>query len=149
MLKLFRTSAAGIALAAACFAAVGATGAAAAAEVFRPLPPDSGNLDQYRWNKRVVMIFAPSPQDPKYRDVTEALRARAAGLENRDLVVLTDTDPKAQGRLRAAFDVRGFRMLLVGKDGGVKLDEGAVISPDMLFQTIDAMPMRRDEMRKG
>jgi hypothetical protein len=50
--------------------------------------------------------------------------------------------------LRRRFNVGpgGFRALLIGKDGGVKLDQPNVIPAARLSAVIDAMPMRRDEM---
>ena len=39
-----------------------------------------------------------------------------------------------------------FRVRLVGKDGGVKLDQATPIEVTTLFALIDAMPMRRAEM---
>jgi hypothetical protein len=35
----------------------------------------------------------------------------------------------------------------VGKDGGEKLRSDTVVSPEQLFSIIDAMPMRKDEMK--
>ena len=61
-------------------------------------------------------------------------------------MVLTDTAPHEKGRLRAALAVDGFEVLLVGKDGGVKLRQETPLSVDDLFATIDAMPMRQREM---
>ena len=39
----------------------------------------------------------------------------------------------------------GFKLVLVGKDGGVKLEQDSVLSPDELFAVIDRMPMRMRE----
>ena len=39
-----------------------------------------------------------------------------------------------------------FRVRLVGKDGGVRLDRDKPVSTSELFSLIDAMPMRRAEM---
>jgi hypothetical protein len=41
-----------------------------------------------------------------------------------------------------------FGVVLVGKDGGVKLRRESPITVTELFQVIDAMPMRRQEMRR-
>ena len=41
---------------------------------------------------------------------------------------------------------KAFRVRLVGKDGGVKLDRGEPVDIPTLFALIDAMPMRRAEM---
>ena len=49
--------------------------------------------------------------------------------------------------LRQGFQPGGFKLVLVGKDGGVKLEQDAVLAPEELFAVIDRMPMRRNEMR--
>jgi hypothetical protein len=41
-----------------------------------------------------------------------------------------------------------FSAVLIGKDGGVKLRQTKPITSALLFATIDAMPMRQQEMRK-
>ncbi|MGB2203635.1 MAG: DUF4174 domain-containing protein, partial [Pseudooceanicola atlanticus] len=61
---------------------------------------------------------------------------------------LVDTDPDAGGALRNRLGAEGFEMLLVGKDGGVKMRAGEVIPPETLFATIDRMPMRQREMQE-
>jgi len=40
-------------------------------------------------------------------------------------------------------------VLLIGKDGGVKLRSKAPIAPRTLVETIDAMPMRQDELQRS
>jgi len=43
-----------------------------------------------------------------------------------------------------------FTLLLIGKDGYVKLRSKEVVSADYIFSIIDVMPMRMDEVkRKG
>ena len=51
--------------------------------------------------------------------------------------------------LRARFEVPsdGFAVILVGKDGLEKLRGTAPIEMAKIFETIDAMPMRRQEMQ--
>jgi hypothetical protein len=38
--------------------------------------------------------------------------------------------------------------VLIGKDGGEKLRRTTPLSPEELFAIVDAMPMRRAEMRE-
>jgi hypothetical protein len=133
-------------LAAAVIALAPADGRAGGGEVFAPLPPDAADLDGYRWRNRPVLLFAPSADDPGYAEQRAALQAARAGLVERDIVVLSDTDPAADGALRRRLEPADFEVLLVGKDGGVKLRRQAPIPPAELFGVIDAMPMRRQEM---
>ena len=41
-----------------------------------------------------------------------------------------------------------FNVLLIGKDGGVKATWNRLINTNELFALIDAMPMRKSEMKK-
>ncbi|MPQ94044.1 DUF4174 domain-containing protein [Thioclava sp. JE_KL1] len=122
--------------------------ASASASVdFQTLPADQSDLAPYRWDRRVVLIFAPSETDPQFRAARKMVEAQAAGISERDITILADTTPEMAGALRGKFGVDGFRMLLIGKDGGVKMDRAEPISAETLFSTIDAMPMRQREMR--
>ena len=51
-------------------------------------------------------------------------------------------------RERLGLPADSFRAVLIGKDGGAKITAAAPIAPQRLFATIDAMPMRRTEMRE-
>ncbi len=54
-------------------------------------------------------------------------------------------------RLRDKFGVGDapFAVVLVGKDGTVKFKSNLPISAGKVFATIDAMPMRQEEMKRG
>ncbi|MGI3168224.1 DUF4174 domain-containing protein [Pseudooceanicola sp. C21-150M6] len=129
---------------------VAATTAAFAStdDLIRPLDPTSSSLDSYRWDARPVLIFAPSTDDPTYRDAIARLDTARADLRDRDIVVLTDTSPDTASPIRKGLGAEGFTMLLVGKDGGVKTRSDEVIAPETLFATIDRMPMRQREVRQ-
>jgi hypothetical protein len=114
--------------------------------VFQDEPADG--LERYRWSHRPVLLFAPSEQAPAYVEQRAALGEAVDELVERDIVVLIDTDPSGQGPLRTSFGAKGFEVLLIGKDGGVKLRQQAPVGTDVLFAVIDAMPMRRQEMGK-
>jgi len=90
------------------------------------------DLAAHRWQHRVLVIDTPSPQSADYRQQGAALEAAADGLRERDVRIVTQAG--------AAFRVR-----LVGKDGGVKLDQATPVEVPALFALIDAMPMRRAE----
>ena len=92
------------------------------------------DLAAHQWKHRVLIIDTPSMQAAPYRQQISAFDAAAAGLEERDLEVITQTSAPA------------FRVRLVGKDGGVKLDRSTPMTTDALFAVIDAMPMRQDEL---
>ncbi|HEY8566822.1 MAG TPA: DUF4174 domain-containing protein [Beijerinckiaceae bacterium] len=106
-------------------------------------------LDAYRWRSRVLVVFAPSADHPSVKVQRDALEARGPAVTERDLVLLPALG-EAAAPLRRRFKVEAgeFRAVLVGKDGGAKLSSARPIPAEELFGTIDAMPMRRDEMRR-
>ena len=110
---------------------------------FRALSPATANLEHYQWRSRPLVIFAPSAQDTRYQKQIALLKQNPMALAERDIVVLSDTDPSQHGRLRAELDPQGFEVVLVGKDGGMKMREKEPITAEVLFSTIDNMPMQR------
>ena len=55
----------------------------------------------------------------------------------------------AKLRERYRVDENTFTFILVGKDGSEKMRSDTVVTRDELYAIIDAMPMRRGEMRKN
>lgn len=130
-----------------------ATAPAAQETAMTPLDPflDAASIDdlnEFRWKKRPVLVFADSEDDPAYIEQLELLRARVDALEARDVVVLTDTDPDARAALRLKMRPRGFMLVLVGKDGGIKLRKPFPWSVREITRSIDKMPMRQREIRE-
>ncbi|SDG27223.1 DUF4174 domain-containing protein [Alloyangia pacifica] len=115
-------------------------------DIFRPLPAMQKDLGELRWNNRPVLLFAPSAGDANYETQMELFRRSEEALRARDIVVLSDLEPRDPSPIRQAFSPGGFKLVLVGKDGGVKLEEDAVLAPETLFEVIDRMPMRRREL---
>lgn len=112
------------------------------------LTPDVTDLSQFVWENRPIIVFADSPNDPNFGLQMEYLENRAADLAERDVVVLTDTDPAAMSPLRQKLRPRGFMLVLIGKDGGVKLRKPFPWDVRELSRTIDKMPMRQREIRE-
>jgi hypothetical protein len=59
-------------------------------------------------------------------------------------------DPQTVASIQKRFDVspKSFAVVLVGKDGGVKLKRNVKVRLEEVFTLIDSMPMRQDEMRQ-
>lgn len=75
------------------------------------------------------------------------LEQSKADLADRDIIVLSDTSPAASGQLRSQFKPDGFEVVLVGKDGGVKIRQKTPLTSEDLLATIDRMPMRKANLR--
>ena len=127
---------------------LGQTATAEAVDPFAFVGTDVSDLQQFVWEKRPIVVFADSPNDPNFGLQMEYLQERVADLAERDVIVLTDTDPSAAGPLREALRPRGFMLVLIGKDGGVKLRKPFPWDVRELSRTIDKMPTRQREIRE-
>ncbi|MCX7559125.1 DUF4174 domain-containing protein [Sulfitobacter sp. F26204] len=113
------------------------------------LPADMDDLSEFRWKKRPVLVFADSADDPAYIEQMALLHARMEELFERDVIVLSDTDPAARSALRLQMRPRGFMLVLVGKDGGNRLRKPFPWSVREITRSIDKMPMRQREIREN
>ena len=68
-----------------------------------------------------------------------------AELTERDVVVLTDTDPAAEGPLRQELRPRDFGVVLIDLDGTVAQRRPAPTTAREIINLIDRMPSRRQE----
>ena len=104
-------------------------------------------LEDFRWIARPVIVFSDTPADPRFREQIELLEARPEALKERDVVVITDTDPAARSDIRRKLRPRGFMLALIGKDGGVKLRKPLPWDVREISRSIDKMPLRKQEIR--
>ncbi|NSX56521.1 DUF4174 domain-containing protein [Parasulfitobacter algicola] len=105
------------------------------------------DLNDFIWLARPVVVFADSPNDPRLREQIELLAARSDVLAERDVVVLIDSNPDANSDIRRKLRPRGFMLVLIGKDGGVKLRKPFPWDVRELSRVIDKMPLRQQEIR--
>ncbi len=111
------------------------------------------------WEKRVLLVFAPADDHRERQHQRALLDAVEGGLGERDMTVIEAfgderllIDGRDQSTSGASFydrygvDRSEFRVILVGKDGSVKLERERAVDSADLFALIDSMPMRRYEM---
>lgn len=105
-------------------------------------------LEAFIWQARPLLVFADSPADPRFAEQMEFLRARPEELAARDVVIVTDTNPKASSELRRALRPRGFMLVIMSKDGQVALRKPTPWDVREITRSIDKMPLRLEEIRK-
>ena len=120
------------------------------------------SLSALRNQARPLLIFSATPDDPQLGIQLRTLQEHAAEARERQIVAialpfqtpspttLQFAGTEAAGARRHFHVAPGeFAVILIGKDGGAKLRSSTPISMARLIQTVDAMPMRQDEMRGG
>jgi hypothetical protein len=108
------------------------------------------SLDELRWQKRVIIIYAPAGSKAQLARQEQLLRSRSADLKERDITQIVLRSRAENPKIADRFKLTGtdFALLLIGKDGGEKLRSRKLVSPEALCRLIDSMPMRQQEMRK-
>jgi len=108
-----------------------------------------------RWQRRVLVVAAPSARDPALAAQRNALRGWQRSAEDRDVQVVEVIGDRVSGARDAATALRArlllsherFGVVLIGKDGHVALRSGEPVLAETLQGRIDAMPMRRAGQR--
>ena len=110
------------------------------------------NVSELLWKNRIIIVF--SAEDGE----VSTLIKEAEEINDRDIVwfvfkgdsVLTNysgkLSPVFQKRVSDKFRSVAKRVILIGKDGGIKL-KADVIDMRNIYAKIDSMPMRRREIR--
>ena len=78
----------------------------------------------------------------------EFLSKDIEALQERDIIVLIDTDPKLSSALRKKLRPHGFAFVLIGKDGQVKLRKPSPWNIREIARVIDKMPIRQQEIAR-
>lgn len=117
-------------------------------DLFVEVTPDI-SLEAFAWTHRPIVVFANSPLDPRFQDQMELLQADTEALIERDIVVLTDTNPAMSSSIRTTLRPRDFSLVLIGKDGEVKLRKPFPWDTRELGRVIDKMPMRQREIQSS
>ncbi|UWQ90261.1 DUF4174 domain-containing protein [Rhodobacteraceae bacterium M382] len=111
-------------------------------------PVGESDLTEFLWKNRVIVVFADTSADPRFHEQIDRLADGVDMLAERDVIVLTDTDPAARSAARQKLRPRGFSLVVIDKDGGVKLRKPAPWSVREITRSIDKFPSRIQEVRE-
>jgi hypothetical protein len=113
-----------------------------------PLKPLQGKA-------RVLVVSAPHANDSGLRAQDAILSADREGQAERDMMVIRLVGGEGPAgvdagalRERLSLPPDRFELVLVGKDGTIVLRRRQPAPLSEIFDRIDAMPMRRDEIRR-
>jgi hypothetical protein len=112
---------------------------------------EASPLDEFHWKSRVLVVVAPAG-DAAAEAQRRVYESSAKSMAERSIVLteaLDGSERSRQIRSRLSADGRRFQGFLIGKDGHTAISSDKPLSADYLFAQVDAMPMRRDEMRRA
>ena len=103
-------------------------------------------LNQYLWKNRIILTFADDQDHPDLIRLKAEMKENECEILNRDLLHFHFSNEGKTGNHKTT-KYQSFRILLIGKDGGIKYESNRSVSLIHLFELIDSMPMRQDEMQ--
>ncbi len=123
------------------------------------------DLKKHRWEHRIVIIKTTDVHSKTYQEQRKEFNTALQELAERRLVMYTiegetfsfinpknteqNTSGELTGKLKSILNAdTTFEVILLGLDGGIKLQQTQVLTRKELFRIIDSMPMRRNEMRR-
>lgn len=94
-----------------------------------------------------MYIFGKPANELLVQQQIRLLDGEKEGIRERDILVMPVENNE---RLQQQFNVPPgrFTVILVGKDGTEKYRTDSLLIPKALFAIVDAMPMRKAEMKK-
>ncbi len=105
------------------------------------------SLLDFIWLNRLIVVFADTDRDPAFQRQMELLAERPGPLLERDVVVVTDTNPADASEIRQKLRPRGFSFVFIDKDGVVKLRKPAPWDVREISRSIDKTDLRQQELR--
>ncbi|MGK7395790.1 MAG: DUF4174 domain-containing protein [Candidatus Cyclobacteriaceae bacterium M3_2C_046] len=127
---------------------------------FMTIQDNPDPIANYHWENRILIIFTAKEANDILQEQLNHFENHQNGMNDRDLVIFKVFQDQGKGpqgnlskkdidQLYQRFQPQGkYTIVLVGKDGTEKLRQSTLLSKDKIFATIDAMPMRKAEMRR-
>ncbi len=115
------------------------------------------SLDEFRWKNRIVLLSDPDQESDLLNEQINSFTPYGREIADRDMLIFIFVDSVVRDTQGNKLDIAveeipepGFHgLILIGKDGGVKMKENFPVDPLEVFNLIDSMPMRRAEMRRS
>ena len=119
------------------------------------------NLEKYQWKNRIILLKENTIDSDRLTDQLQRLEADSKALAERDILIFIITGGSVYDTSKKRLDLNwdsivenhglnDFQgLILIGKDGGLKLKEGFIVDAKTIFELIDAMPMRKAETKNN
>ena len=120
------------------------------------------NLNNFEWENRVLIIGG---HGSKFKSQLDQINFESKEFINRNLVVILiekdssrisydglktikAIDYDSTLSIRNKYEFKEFKLLLIGKDGGEKYNSNDPININIIYELIDGMPMRKQEIKE-
>lgn len=129
--------------------------------LFSTLFSSAQDLSKHKWENRLILLITDDENNPTFKSQIAEFSKDLTGLNERKLIIyqvmpgeyktgLNGDNKKKSARLYNDYKKTdaGFEIVLLGLDGGIKLQQNELLQLEKLYATIDVMPMRRSEIER-
>lgn len=116
----------------------------------------------FKWENRLLLLFSPASENSRFQEQLREVEKYAEAARERDLLLFSFpgiSGSKQHGlqlseeelqalREQLNIELADFCLVLIGKDGGVKLRKTVFTPFQEVMMLIDSMPMRKQEIRE-
>ncbi len=118
----------------------------------------SQDIKKHQWENRILLVFTDDKKSDNFKHQIKILSENKKELAERKLVIYQFTENyfttdfsevwfSSNSMFKKYVNTNdSFKVLLLGLDGGIKLEQDKILSLEKLFTIIDGMPMRRSEL---
>ena len=120
------------------------------------------DLKEHQWKNRLVLIITKDLTSNIFKRQNETLASKTEELKQRKILIYKIIPENYQFEYSNKNTIQNdkmfrkynkadsmFKLILIGLDGGIKLEQTEFLSTEKLFAIIDGMPMRRSEIRNN
>lgn len=121
------------------------------------------NLKLHQWENRLLLIITDDINNDIYKNQITELEHNINGLKERKLIVyhikkdsckiglIENSGWQESNKLYKTYKKENtpFEIILIGLDGGKKLEQNKLLKCKDLFSVIDVMPMRKSEINNN
>lgn len=125
----------------------------------------SQNLENHKWNNRVLIVKTKNIKSEIYLNQLKEFQNSKDQLKERKLIIYKInndefssinyiTDKTIYGKVSKKISKKilnenqNFELVLIGLDGNIKLKRNEILTKEALFSIIDAMPMRKYNLKQ-
>ncbi|WP_282164386.1 DUF4174 domain-containing protein [Cellulophaga baltica] len=112
------------------------------------------DISDFKWKNRVLLLIDTASNSKNIKQQIQAFEGQHTAFQERDIIYFISTPKGSYGSDKQLLNLSGLEkyrkkdfsgLILLGKDGGIKLKEAFIVPAKTIISLIDTMPMRQSE----
>lgn len=113
------------------------------------------DLSDFKWKNRVLLLIDTESNSENIKQQIKAFEGQHNAFQERDIIYFIITPKGSYNSDKQLLTLSGLQtyqkkdfsgLILLGKDGGIKLKDTFIVPAKTIISLIDVMPMRQSEI---